>query len=231
MKRLLIINLLLLFANSLFGINDKIYSIGSSSPETLALFLSSGNEELGDELTIEFATVYIEEAKKEGINWDVAFVQMCLETGFLSYGGLVVNTQNNFCGLGSFDGKQGASFSTIPEGVRAHIQHLKAYSTTDSLNGALIDPRFNLVKRGIAISVHDLAGRWATDPAYGKKLFALLKRVEFLGLEDKILLAEVPIGGIVRVKPTEIIYTSPLITPEEDIKPEAQNSSTSGWAR
>lgn len=190
-KRLIFIHYILLLSYSAFGLNDKIYSVGSSSVETLTRFLSSGNRELGDELVKEFATIYIEEAKHEGINWDVAFVQMCLETGFLKYGGLVDTGQNNFCGLGSFESNKGAVFSTIREGVRAHIQHLKAYSSTEDLNGSLLDPRFHLVQRGSATVVTDLAGRWAQDPKYGIKLLALLKKISIIESGDMILKADV----------------------------------------
>ena len=193
-KKITIFHILLLLVSNIYGINDKIYSVGSSSANTLAHFLQQGNNELGDELVNEFATIYIEEATLEGINWDVAFVQMCLETGFLRYGGLVNYGQNNFCGLGSFDNKQGASFSTIREGVRAHIQHLKAYSSTEELKGLLLDPRFHLVKRGSAKRVLDLSGKWATDPKYGSKILSLLSRIKKIETVDSVLRAEVPMG-------------------------------------
>lgn len=190
-KRLILI-LLILLNSYIFGVNDKIFSTGSISPETLAQFLSNGNKELGDELVNEFATIYIEEATFEGINWDIAFVQMCLETGFLKYGGLVDIAQNNFCGLGSFNNHKGASFPTIREGVRAHIQHLKAYSSVENLNNTLLDPRFHFVERGSAQKVTDLSGKWAEDPHYGIKLIALLKKIHIIESGDVVLRAEVP---------------------------------------
>ena len=193
-KKLIAIHILLFTINNMHGVNDKIFSPGKSSAETLARFLYGGNNELGEELVYEFASIYIEEAKFEGINWDIAFVQMSLETGFLKYGGLVEIGQNNFCGLGSFDNKQGASFSTIREGVRAHIQHLKAYSSTEDLNGVLLDPRFHLVQRGSAKNVNDLAGRWAEDPKYGKKIISLLHKISHIDTGELILKAEVPMG-------------------------------------
>ena len=44
---------------------------------------------------------YISEAHDEGINSDVAFAQMCLETGFLKFGGAVTEDMHNYCGLGA----------------------------------------------------------------------------------------------------------------------------------
>ncbi len=201
---------------SVYGINDKIFSPGSSSALTLSQFLSYGNSALGDELLMEFANIYIEEAKLEGINWDIAFVQMCLETGFLKFGGLVDYGQNNFCGLGSFDSKKGASFSTIRDGVRAHIQHLKAYSTTEDLKGELLDPRFYFVKRGSAETVHDLAGKWAEDPKYGVKLVSLLKRMSYIDSDPVVLKAEIPVG----FEPAKVAveYVSEEVLPEVNVE-------------
>lgn len=188
MNKIILICLFTCIISNINAVNTIIFSEGISSSEALSGFLKSGNSKLGDELTLEFAEVYIEESKFEGINWDIAFVQMCLETGYLKYGGLVEPGQNNFCGLGSYESKKGASFNTIREGVRAHIQHLKAYATESELNGELIDPRFHLVTRGSAKSVLELAGRWAEDPRYGFKIISMLKRMLHFQHSDSILL-------------------------------------------
>ncbi len=68
------------------------------------------------------------EAIQEGVNPDLAFIQMCHETGFLRFDGTVDKSQNNYCGLGATgNGVKGSTFLDQKEGVRAHIQHLKAY--------------------------------------------------------------------------------------------------------
>ena len=107
---------------------------------------------------------------------------MCLETGFLRFGNLVKNEWHNYCGLGAIDSsKPGEKFPDQQTGVRAHIQHLQAYATTEDvkLKKALVDPRYNWVhKTKLAYSVFDLAGTWATDKNYGTKLDALLARLE-----------------------------------------------------
>ena len=127
------------------------------------------------------ANYYIEEGEFEGINTDVAFVQMCLETGFLKFGGLVTSDMNNFCGLGAIDvNNTGERFPTEQIGVRAHIQHLHAYGTKEPLKGELVDNRYKYVNpRGKAPDIFGLAGTWAADKAYGQKLWNLL-----LGLEE-----------------------------------------------
>lgn len=175
---------------NLYSINTTIFSNGLGTYEDLYNLISSGNPSLQEKEISEIVSAYMDESRAEGINWDIAFVQMCLETGFLKYGGLVTPDQNNFCGLGSFDGASGAKFETIRDGVRAHIQHLKAYGTDKELNNKLIDPRFHFVKRGSATDVKDLTGKWATDPEYGNKLIGLMGRMLNKKPYEKILLAD-----------------------------------------
>ncbi len=130
----------------------------------------------------KFAQYYIDEAAAEGINSDVAFAQMCLETGYLRFGGLVKPDFYNFCGLGAMDAAHpGEQFPTEQLGVRAHIQHLHAYATTQEvkLKNELIDPRYNWVhKTKYVEDIFGLAGNWASDPNYGNKLDVILFRME-----------------------------------------------------
>ena len=150
-----------------------------------AFFESAAPEKCGAKekaLAKRLAAYYIAEAKTEGINSDCAFVQMCLETGFLTFGNLVTIEMHNYCGLGAIDrDHRGEVFASEQEGVRAHIQHLHAYATSEDvlLKNPLIDNRYKWVKpRGKAKSVFELAGTWAMDKDYGKKLDALLERLE-----------------------------------------------------
>jgi len=114
----------------------------------------------------------------EGVNPDLAFAQMLLETSFLRFSGQVRLEQNNFAGLGAVDGgNQGLAFVSPRQGVRAQIQHLKYYATTLPLNGNPINPRLGWVKRATAPTVLQLSGAWASDPDYGKKLMALVARM------------------------------------------------------
>lgn len=159
-------------------ISEEIMGFGNASEVQMNTFLESTNEEAAEKLSL-LAKLYIEEARSEGVNYDIAFCQMCLETAFLRFGGQVKPEQNNFCGLGAVDGgAAGASFPDIRTGVKAHIQHLKAYASTAPIRQLpIVDPRFNLVRRGIAPSVRDLAGRWASDREYGNKIMALVRRL------------------------------------------------------
>ncbi|MFA6855638.1 MAG: glucosaminidase domain-containing protein [Treponema sp.] len=146
----------------------------------LVTFFMMNNPHADKAVVTRLARYYISEAFDEGINSDVAFAQMCLETGFLRFGGLVTPEMHNYCGLGSIDAEHpGESFKTEQEGVRAHIQHLNAYGDTDNLVNPLVDKRAKWVKpRGKAPTVFELSGTWASDPDYGKKLDSILSKME-----------------------------------------------------
>lgn len=148
----------------------------------LARFFKKNNKHVNYYKIKKFAQLYIDEAAMEKINSDVAFAQMCLETGYLTFGNLVTPDMHNYCGLGS-TGKDnpGERFATPQLGVRAHIQHLQAYATTEDkpLNNELVDPRYNWVHKTKYIETIDqLAGTWAMDPDYGIKLERILTRME-----------------------------------------------------
>lgn len=122
----------------------------------------------------EIAEAYLRVGSIYGVRGDVALSQSILETNWFRFGGDVRAEQNNFAGLGAVGGgARGASFSTIEEGVRAHIQHLFAYATKDPVpkGEIIVDPRFQYVTRGSAPNWEDLAGKWAV-PGYDMRLFA-----------------------------------------------------------
>jgi hypothetical protein len=151
---------------------------GRIEAEKLAAFLLGINTGADSEFVNQLARLYIEEAALEGVDHDVAFAQMCLETGFLRYGGLVTYDMNNFCGLGAIGPEQpGERFSTPQIGVRAQIQHLKGYATADPLTQELVDPRYRYVRYGSAPTIEGLAGAWAADRSYAEKIVDILRRI------------------------------------------------------
>jgi hypothetical protein len=160
----------------LAGSIDRIMGDGATSEVQLLRLLRLNKAPLN--LFGDIPAIYREEATIEGVNYDIAFCQMCLETGFLQFDGDVQPEQNNFGGIGAIgNGARGDSFSDRRIGIRAQIQHLKAYATTKPLVQPLVDPRFGLVKRGTAPLVGQLAGRWAEDINYDKKIMAILRRL------------------------------------------------------
>lgn len=132
--------------------------------------------------TIEkFCQIYKEECEVEGVKAEVAFAQAMMETGFLKFGGDVKKDQYNFAGIGAVGGgASGAKFDSIRIGIRAHVQHLKAYASKEALKQSVVDPRFQYVKRGSAEYVQWLGQKenpngygWATAPNYGNNIVKL----------------------------------------------------------
>ncbi|GHV71423.1 hypothetical protein AGMMS49928_23090 [Spirochaetia bacterium] len=156
---------------------ERILGKGRTNSAVLAAFLRQSNPKV-EEFADQLAQLYVEEAAVEGINHDVAFSQMLLETGFLRFGGLVSPDMYNFCGLGAIGPEQpGETFPDPRTGVRAHIQHLKAYASEEPLKQPLVDPRYHYVRRGSAPSINGLAGTWAADRQYAEKITGILERL------------------------------------------------------
>lgn len=139
---------------------------------------------------LDMISLYLSEGKAEGIRGDIAFAQSCLETGNFGFSQSAVTLdQNNFCGMGvTSNGMKGNSFDTPQLGIRAQIQHLKAYASTETLKNACVDPRFKYVARGSAIYVEWLGQQenpdgkgWAAGAGYGFKILAILKSITGAG--------------------------------------------------
>lgn len=126
----------------------------------------------------DFCKLVYNEAKAEGVKAEVLFAQICKETGFLRFGGDVQPEQCNFGGIGATGGgAAGATFPDVQTGIRAQVQHLKAYASDQPLNRECVDPRFTYVKRGTAIYVEWLGihenptgAGWAAGRNYGYSL-------------------------------------------------------------
>lgn len=118
-----------------------------------------------------------EEGAAEGVRPDLLFCLAVKETGWFRYGGIVQPAQNNFGGLGAFNGNapgEAAHFSTARLGVRAVVQHAKGYATTAPLAQPCVDPRYAVLQEkgwlGSAPTIHELAGCWAW-PGYSRAKF------------------------------------------------------------
>lgn len=129
------------------------------------------------------AAYFIEEGALEGVAGDVAFVQSIIETGWFRFSAAVPGSKNNFAGIGAVDSSPGdaASFPDARTGVRAQIQHLRAYAdptavscTVPPLHAPCVDPRFALVTpKGRAPFWNQFGGGvWATSPTYGSDIVA-----------------------------------------------------------
>ena len=163
----------------------KIASKSVATAEQMIAYIKSKKQNVAQSV-IDMIPLYLSEGEIEGIAGDIAFAQSCLETGnFWFAGSNVTLDQNNFCGMGVTSGnKKGNSFETPQFGIRAQIQHLKAYANTDPLVNECVDPRFRYVKRGCAEYVEWLgmqenpSGKgWAAGAGYGNKILRILKNV------------------------------------------------------
>ena len=136
--------------------------------------------------TIEdFCKIYVEECKKEGVRVEVAFAQAMVETGYLSFGGDVNISQYNFAGMGATgNGVKGNSFSTVRLGIRAQVQHLKCYASTDKLNGDCVDPRWGEWLRGkapyvewLSIPNNPYGTGWAGSATYAEVIKGIMENI------------------------------------------------------
>lgn len=115
--------------------------------------------------------------KTLGVRWDVAFLQMMVETGNLTFRrpdgspADVAPEHNNFAGLGAVgDGRPGETFYSIDDGVRAHLEHVLHYAGRTITNPVAERTRkvqaWRVLEnwhRGFErpITFNDLALRWA----------------------------------------------------------------------
>lgn len=136
--------------------------------------------------TIEdFCKIYVEECKNEGVRVEVAFAQAMVETGYLSFGGDVDISQYNFAGMGATgNGVKGNSFSTVRLGIRAQVQHLKCYASTDKLNGDCVDPRWGEWLRGkapyvewLSIPNNPYGTGWAGSATYAEVIKGIMENI------------------------------------------------------
>jgi hypothetical protein len=167
------------------------------TPAQIAAWFKSegGSSGYRASVPVEYLAAYfVFEGDAEGLSGDIAFAQSVVETGWFSFpeSGQVTPSHNNFAGIGACDGGTCgvARFRSARIGVRAQIQHLRAYAdptvTHDNLAYPLESPRFDLVNpKGRAPNWEDLGGsdgvnpgvNWASDPDYGSKILRVYGRM------------------------------------------------------
>ena len=165
----------------------RTYVMGQAraTVEQMQAYIRSVNPNVAQSV-LDMIPYYLSEGEAEGVRGDIAFAQACLETGNFAFRGSAVTLdQNNFCGLGvTQNGMKGNSFATPQLGIRAQIQHLKAYADTAPLNQAQIDPRFAYVIRGCApyvdwLGIQENPQRrgWAAGKNYGSAILRILAAI------------------------------------------------------
>ena len=164
----------------------KITGAAEATAEQMAAYIKAENPGVAQGV-LDMIPSYLSEGGAENIRGDIAFAQSCVETGNFTFSGSAVTfDQNNFCGMGvTSNGVKGNSFDTPQLGIRAQIQHLKAYANTAKLKQECVDPRFDLVSRGCAPYVEYLGQQenpkgkgWAAGAGYGAKILAVLEAIK-----------------------------------------------------
>ena len=175
--------------------STKIMGQAQASIEQMRAYIKKVNPKV-PESVLAMIPLYITEGALEGVRGDIAFAQSCLETGNFTFKGSAVTlTQNNFCGMGvTSTGIKGSSFKTPKEGIRAQVQHLKAYACNDALEQRCIDPRFTYVKRGCApyvewlgIQENPSGAGWASGKGYGAKILNILSNILETGEREETM--------------------------------------------
>lgn len=163
---------------------DDIFGKAQATREQCVGFLLAANPNPSINVSAqELVGYYYDEAEKEGIRADVAFVQALKETGFFRYGGTVVPEQNNYCGLGTTSATVKGEYFPSPQiGVRAHVQHLLAYASTRLPAEQIVDPRYMLVRNiygdRVLTKWQDLNGRWAVPgDGYGESILSIHQKL------------------------------------------------------
>lgn len=187
--------------------NGKYYFLGTELPEdyrsisiygepvatkTQAVaYIRQTNPEVKLACTVEeLVALYWQEAEREKIRPDLALAQSLVETATYKYGGDVLHHQNNFCGLGTTGGGvRGASFATPELGVRAHIQHLLAYTQRQEPSTDIVDPRYEVahkirMERGVVDTWYGLNGTWAMGSLYCEKIMATYQKILAMQVEE-----------------------------------------------
>lgn len=177
----------------------------------------------------ELVELYWTEAGREGVREDIALAQAIIETGFFSFNGDVKPEQNNFCGLGTTGGGVEGEYFEDPEtGVRAHIQHLLAYTTKKEPSTDIVDPRYELahairMERGIVDTWSGLNGTWAMGSQYCEKIMRIYQNM--LSLTDKDL-QEAEKAKKEYLKKYIKSYKDDAEEDKEDKKPKAEHKLT-----
>ena len=163
----------------------KIMGTAVATAEQMKKYIRAKNPGVSQSV-LDMVPLYLSEGKAEGVRGDIAFAQSCLETGNFTFKGSAVTLdQNNFCGMGvTANGMKGNSFKDPKTGIRAQIQHLKAYANADALMQSCVDPRFQYITRGCAkyvewLGIQENPNRkgWAAGAGYGEKILNILAQI------------------------------------------------------
>lgn len=184
-----------------FEVSEKIMGKSVLKVEQMRKFLRDINPNAPD-----VEAIFLEEGELEGVRGDIAFCQAIHETNYFRFTGLAKPEWHNPAGLGVtgqiVNGEPvGNKFPDWRTGIRAQIQHLKAYASTEPLKHPCVDQRFHLVKRGSAPKWVDLNGKWAVPgTTYGQSILKLFDRIKLIQIDPNKEVIELLNQDIERLK-------------------------------
>ncbi len=159
----------------------------TSAAQQAGWFATTGRQPKLDVSVLDLATMFIEEGRREGVRGDIAFAQAIVETGYFGFSPSVPPALHNYSGIGATGGGvQGAGFPDARTGVRAQVQHLRAYAdpalrSAADLKAPLVDPRFGFLvpnSRTVPCWEQFGGGVWAADPSgYGPRVLSVHQRI------------------------------------------------------
>lgn len=168
-----------LYAAQITSQKNVIMGQTIATKEQMIKYLQAHNTVKNSSYVNNFVSILIDEASYEGVRADVAFALIMQETNFLKFNVNLKESQNNYANLGT------ATFPDVRTGVRAVIQHLKAYASKDNLKKSVVDPRFKYVARGsspyvewLGINENPNKKGWSPRKNYGYDIVAKLNEVK-----------------------------------------------------
>jgi hypothetical protein len=157
--------------NQFAAASRNIMGRGSVSQESVIAYARKENPSLSRS-DIAIINEYFREA--DGVNIDIAIAQMLYATDYFKNQTHIKN--NNFAGFTTARPGNG-TFRNMNTGVKAHIQHLKAYAKETLRSSEIVDPRYSLAyERGFrGMRFEDLYRHWTASPVnYEEKIEAIL---------------------------------------------------------
>ncbi|MBD3184991.1 DUF4214 domain-containing protein [Candidatus Poribacteria bacterium] len=174
--------------------STDIMGSSSATKEQLVQLFTNRNSSQVDRAQ-RLADLYIQWGNTFNIRYDIAWAQMCHETGFLGYTGIVPPDANNFAGIGATGQKDSNgnyvynTFSNEELGVIAHYMHLAWYAAPDHLNirdddgdfycSNKYDPRHFGTSHNYSGdgSLNCLNTRWAPSSTYTDKIIQFANEI------------------------------------------------------
>lgn len=176
------------------NISNNYNIIGSNTLSTNHIIAYIQSKQITPAYDInQLITTYMREASIEDINAEIAIAQMLYTTRMLEEKKFF--NKNNPAGIGGPSKNwELYPFHNLETGIRAHIQHLKAYASIEPLNSDIVDPRYLILKRkdylGTAPTLTSLTKKWYSANSLAQdQIYSILKemRVFTITSSDKYL--------------------------------------------